>query len=234
MSKKKKYILIGIGVVVLISLLSKIGSCNSNNEDQKAKEVIIKAAQTEIKGDLKGFYEVVDKNYKIEFGDYGTDKVVVELKRTSEDLPYDRKDIVNFFDAKNSSAGNCVGFGIEVLNANGDVIKKVNPQESPYSPQDVDVLLQMPSDETATITFALYDADLSEAKSFRITSIVQENTDRKSSLDKEFDSINKLVNESVKIVNDADFEELKEDAEATLEMAGEALELTGKMMDILY
>ena len=53
MSNKKKYILIGIGVVVLISLFSNIGG-NEETTTQEPKELIIKAAQTAIKGDLKG------------------------------------------------------------------------------------------------------------------------------------------------------------------------------------
>ncbi|MBQ2906817.1 MAG: hypothetical protein IJE47_03490, partial [Bacteroidales bacterium] len=63
MSKKKKYILIGIGVIILIGLLSSIGGNDKSEEQQEQKELILKAAQTEIKGDLKGCYEVVDKDY---------------------------------------------------------------------------------------------------------------------------------------------------------------------------
>ena len=45
MSNKKKYILIGIGVVVLISLFSNIGG-NDGTTPQGPKELVIKAAQT--------------------------------------------------------------------------------------------------------------------------------------------------------------------------------------------
>ena len=66
MDKKKKYLLIGIGVVILITLLANISSCD-NDEVKETKEIVLKAAQTEIKGELKGCYEVVDKNYKVKF-----------------------------------------------------------------------------------------------------------------------------------------------------------------------
>ena len=46
MSNKKKYILIGIGVLILISLLSSIGGGDSEVVEQKP--IILKAAQTEI------------------------------------------------------------------------------------------------------------------------------------------------------------------------------------------
>ena len=65
MSKKKKYILIGVGVIVFLALLTNIGGDDTAVEPQK--ELILKAAQTEIKGELKGCYEVVDKNYKVKF-----------------------------------------------------------------------------------------------------------------------------------------------------------------------
>ena len=88
MSKKKKYILIGIGVIILIGLLSTIGGNDKSEEQQEQKELILKAAQTEIKGDLKGCYEVVDKDYKVKFAQksYENDVITVELKRTNKEL----------------------------------------------------------------------------------------------------------------------------------------------------
>ena len=44
MSNKKKYILIGIGVVLLISLLSSM--CSGGSEKVAPKELILKPAQT--------------------------------------------------------------------------------------------------------------------------------------------------------------------------------------------
>ena len=65
MSNKKKLILIGVGVIILISLLSNIGGNSDSTPQEPREELILKAAQTEIKGDLKGCYEIVDKNYKV-------------------------------------------------------------------------------------------------------------------------------------------------------------------------
>lgn len=127
MSKKKKYILIGIGVIILIGLLSTIGGNDKSEEQQEQKELILKAAQTEIKGDLKGCYEVVDKDYKVKFAQksYENDVITVELKRTNKELPYKRDNVVIFPEADESSAEYCAGFGIEILNVDGDVIDKI-------------------------------------------------------------------------------------------------------------
>ena len=234
LSKNKKYLLIGVGVVILIGLLSNIGSCGDDNEKREVKDLTLKAAQTEIKGDLKGCYEVVDKNYKVKFAQksYENDVVTVELKRTSNELPYDRKNVVIYSEAEKSSVEYCAGFGIEILNANGDVIDKINASATPYSWDEIKVALKLLPEETTTIGF--HFDDLSDAASFRITSIVEENTKAKSAFEKEIDSFADLVDETVKIYDDADLKELKKETKAALEMAGEAFELTDKMIDILY
>lgn len=219
MSNKKKYILIGIGVVVLISLFSNIGG-NEETTTQEPKELIIKAAQTAIKGDLKGCYEVVDKNYRVKFAQksYESDIVTVELLRTSQQLPYDRKNVVIYPEADESSAENCAGFGIEILDAYGDVIEKINANATPYSWDEMTAALQLLPEETTTIAFHL--DDLSEAVSFRVTSLVTKNEERrtssekgnKSSLDKEVDD---FVDEVNSIVDDmTDDEDLKDAAKA--------------------
>ena len=219
MSNKKKYILIGIGVVVLISLFSNIGR-NEETTTQEPKELIIKAAQTAIKGDLKGCYEVVDKNYRVKFAQksYESDIVTVELLRTSQQLPYDRKNVVIYPEADESSAENCAGFGIEILDAYGDVIEKINANATPYSWDEMTAALQLLPEETTTIAFHL--DDLSEAVSFRVTSLVTKNEERrtssekgnKSSLDKEVDD---FVDEVNSIVDDmTDDEDLKDAAKA--------------------
>ena len=149
---------------------------SSENTETVQKEVVLKAAQTEFKGDLKGCFEVVDKNYKVKFGEHSFSKdiVVVELKRTSQELPYDRKDVVLFHEAEESSASVCASFGIEVLDENGDVVEKLNANEdSYYSYDDMTVALQLLPDETATIAFHL--DDLSKGTTFRVLSLVQPN-----------------------------------------------------------
>lgn len=232
MSNQKKYILIGIGVVVLLYLLFYI--CGSDNSTtQESKELILKAAQTEIKGDLKGCYEVVDKNYKVKFAQksYDNDVVTIELKRTNKELPYDRNNVVIFPEADNSSAENCAGFGIEILNVDGDVIDKKIANATPYSWDEMTAALQLLSEETTTIAF--HFEDLSEAVSFRITSLIQKNEKRKSSIETEVKSLVDVAKEVTKLNDEEDLKEAKEEAEKALENAEKTLEVTGKMLDLL-
>lgn len=232
MSNKKKYILIGIGAIILISLLSIIGGDN-DSESQEPKELILKAAQTEVMGDLKGCYEVVDKNYKVKFAQnsYESDAVTIELKRTNMELPYDRKNVVIFPEADMSSAENCAGFGIEILNIDGDVIDKINAKATPSSWDEMTAALQLLPEETATIEF--YFDDLSEAVSFRITSLIQKNEERKSSSEPEIETLVDVAKEAIKLNDDKDLKEIQDDTEKALKMAEKTMELAGKTLDIL-
>ncbi|MBQ7852034.1 MAG: hypothetical protein IJ342_04050 [Muribaculaceae bacterium] len=197
------------------------GSSSSSNAEEAPKEHILKAAQTEIKGDLKGCYELVDKNYKIKPTEY-RNEILVELKRTSKDLPYDRKNVVIFPECKESSAEFCAGFGIEILDENGDVIEKQNANSNPYSWDEMTAALQLLEDETTTIAFHM--EDLSKAVSFRITSLVQPNEERKTAMGSLVDAA-----KSAAEISDADVE----DAEKAMKVAGEAMDAASKMLDAL-
>ena len=227
MSKKTKYILIGIGAIILISLLSNIGGGKdtATQEVKEVKEVVLKAAQTEIKGDLKGCYEVVDKDYKVKFAtkSYENDLVTVELKRTSKNLPYDRKDVTIFPEAEKSSANNCAGFGIEILNADGDVIDKKAANGNPYSWDEMTAALQLLQDETTTIRF--YFDNLSEATSFRVTSLVQQNEKRKAALE---EAAKEAAKEASKKAKDAD-----DDYDKAFKAAGQLLEMEKGLLDMM-
>lgn len=200
-------------------------SSSESNTEEAPKEHILKAAQTEIKGDLKGCYELVDKNYKVKFAkkSYESDVVTVELKRTSKDLPYDRKNVVIFPEGKESSAEFCAGFGIEILDENGDVIEKQNANSTPYSWDEMTAALQLLEDETTTIAFHM--EDLSKAVSFRITSLVQPNEERKTAMG----DLVEAAKAASEMSKDADIE----DAEKAIETAGKAMDAATKMLDAL-
>ena len=222
-----KFRLFIISLAAMILASCSCGSGNSNEVAESAKEVILKAAQTEIKGDLKGCYEVVDKNYKVKFAkkSYEDDVVTVELKRTSQDLPYDRKNVVIFPEGKESSAENCAGFGIEILDENGDVIEKQNANSTPYSWDEMTAALQLLPDETTTIAFHM--EDLSKAVSFRVISLVQPNEERKTALESEVDALTDLAKEAAALADDEDLKKAQKDAEKAMEVAGKMLDALG-------
>lgn len=245
MSNKKKYILIGVGALILISLLSSIGGGDSEVAEQKP--IILKAAQTEIKGDLKGCYELVDKDYKPKYDNIWGYAVNVELKRTSAQLPHDRKEITIFPDSHKSSAKYCAGFGIEILDADGNVIDKKNANATPYSWDEMTAAVQLLPEETTTIKY--YFKSLHDAASIRVTSMLMENEERKSATktesksesksksksksESESGSLSGLLKEMTDLSDDEDLKDDLKDAEAALEIAGKTMEVAGDMLDLL-
>lgn len=225
---KKKYLFIGIGVVVLFAIIAtmcgggKDKKASEEKQEETKQEVVLKAAQTDLKGDLKGCFEVVDKNYKLKDDGYGSDVIVVELKRTAQALPFNRDDVTTFSEAKGATAENLADFGIEVLNADGDVIEKKVATESPCSSTEVMEVLKLLTDETATIEFSFYNSkELKDGVSFRITSAVQKNEQSKKALEEE---------EAKKSKDKYTDEQALDDAEKALELAGKTARLAGKIL----
>lgn len=213
-------------VAMATTLLASCSGGSNNNVAEAPSEIAVKVAQTEIKGDLKGCYELVDKNYKVKIDEqYGDDLLIIELRRTAQELPYDRKNVVIFPEAKESSAEYCAGFGIEILDANGDIIDKREASTTPYSWDEMTAALQLLPDETTTIRF--YFDDLTQAASFRITSILLPNDERKTAVDEIVDA----AKSATEISEDLDVD--IEDATKALDAVGDVLEAEIKMLDAL-
>lgn len=191
------------------------GSNNSENKSDTSADHIIKATQTAIKGDLKGCFEVVDKDYKVKES-RRTWEVTVELKRTAQELPYDRKDVAIYPEAKESAKSMLAGLGIELLDADGNVIDKKAANATPYSWDEMTAAIQLLPEETTTVKYVFYD-DISSATGFRITSIVEKND--KNSLSE--------------ITDIEDAEKAFEAAGKAIETVDKAMETTGKMMEAL-
>lgn len=235
MNDKRKKLWLGIGIIALILIFLSMCGGGDNATTNETREQILKVAQTEIKGDLKGCYEVVDKNYRVKFArkSYESDVINVELKRTTKALPYDRKNVVIFAQGDESTAENCAGFGIEVLDSYGDVVAKVLANATPYSWDEMTAVLQLLEEETATIGFHI-DNIPKEAVSFRITSLVMENSERKTSLETTIDTISKDLSKEYESLLEESNDILKdEELNQAVEMTKETLELTGKMLDLL-
>ena len=107
-------------------------------------------------------------------------------------------------------------------NISADVIEKQNANSNPYSWDEMTAALQLLEDETTTIAFHM--EDLSKAVSFRITSLVQPNEERKTAMGSLVDAA-----KSAAEISDADVE----DAEKAMKVAGEAMDAASKMLDAL-
>lgn len=212
-----------LALTIIAFAFASCGGNSSNSEkasesETAQKEHVVKPAQTEIKGDLKGYFEAVDKETPIT-KDMSANVISVEIKRTEKELPFDRKDVTIFPETDDSEKSYVAGFGIEVLDDKDNVIAKVEANSTPYSWDEMKASLQTLPGETATIKFRFYD-DLSKASSYRILSTLEKNEKK----EKEKSKADKLLDKAVdKAVEKAD--EIEEDIETAKEVVGVAKDI---------
>lgn len=219
---------IGIGVVVLIGILSQCGGSDGETSTPKT----MKPAQVEVKGDLKGCYEVVDREYKINSDGYSR-LVSVELKRTDKELPFSVEEIDVFDNEKTTQKTLLVGFGIEMLDSIGDVIDVRQPTMSSYSDDDILSILNLKPGDTGIIRWSV---DGSPVK-FRITSIVKTHDPSAVKEDLFDKAVDKILEEDDESKEDAaEDENLDEDlknAEKAMDAAQKVLETEKELFELL-
>lgn len=203
----------------LVALL--LASCGGDSDKSVTKEIIVKPEQTEIKGDLKDCYVVVDKEVKV-YKELSAYVVQVELKRTEKELPYDRKDVVIFPEADESEKSNLAGFGIEVLDSLGNVIANNGANSTPYSWDEMTAALQLLPGETTTINFHVYD-NLSQAAKYRVTSLVEKNQKAKKN------TVGNVIDEAIEQSEKQTNEDIGEAIEATKDL----IEAEKKLLEML-
>lgn len=172
--------------IALAFLAISLVSCGGKKESETTEKGILKPVEAEVSGDMEGCFKVIDKNYKI-IKD-GWDKIItVEIERTNKDLPFNLEGKeLTCFGGGETSAFIEVGFGIEFLDADGNVLHKVSANALPWSLdsyQESVVLAKLKPGKKATIRFKADDVNDNEAVSFRITSAYEEKkgTDSSSS-----------------------------------------------------
>ena len=148
------------------------------NKTKEKKEVVIKPSETEVSGDMDGCFKVVDREYKaIKDGFY--DIITIDIERTEKELPFtlNGRELCSF--SHELFAANVqVGFGIEFLDENGNVLDKVSANASglsgSYDSDECVSLVKLKPGGKGTIRFTIDDS-ARDAVSFRITTAFQEN-----------------------------------------------------------
>lgn len=162
----------------MLGLAALLVSCGGN---KKPESLMVTPETTEIKGALKGCYEVVQKDYTIKNNGW-SDVLNVELKRTDKELPFDVQKATSFSVYQDGKPIH-VGFGIELTDENGEVVEITNANGSglsgPYSSDDIISALNLNPGETGIVRWSV-DMD-NEPAAFRITSAVDEGSSSSSS-----------------------------------------------------
>ena len=162
---------INVAFIMLVSIF--FVSCGGS----KTEEVTVKPKTTSLKGDLKEYYDIVDKDYKIKVDEnsyMNEGMITVEVKRNQKDFDF-KTDNINPF-GTNGSEDYHVGFGIEIFNESApSVIKNATEggMNGVYSGDDIKGLIQLEKGETGYIRWTVSNKKLKGLKTFRITSALK-------------------------------------------------------------
>lgn len=167
---KKLYLYLSIAIMA-VCLASCGGKKDSESEEENKEPIVLTPETTHIKGDLGDYFEVVDKEYTVT-NDWG-DMVSIEVKRTDVDYSFNLKGVEPFGTFGQSVKANA-GFGIEILDENGNVIDKVAATASGlgamYDSEDMKEALKLKAGETGTVRWKFsFDSEKKPVK-FRLTS----------------------------------------------------------------
>lgn len=156
----KKFFLALTSVVLLFSCGSK---------ETEFKGITIKPESTEVSGDMEGCYKVVDKEYSSK-----DDVLTIELERTDSDLPFEviEGKSPSCYGASGSGVYLHVGFGIEFLDKDGNILETIDATASGlggcYSCDDPENLAKLKPGKKGSIRFSVGE-NVKDAVAFRIS-----------------------------------------------------------------
>lgn len=176
--KRLNYFLTGAVCIALCACGGK-KSVDSNWDEEDSYSEYLTPSTTNVSGSLGSDFKVVDRKYKV--SDDMSKIITVELERTDSPLPFDTEDYtICSFDTYMSSANIQVGFGIEFLDDEGNILDKTNASDGGYSHSEAVELVNLEPGETGSIRFRI-DYEGRKATQFRITSTYKVNEGRSSS-----------------------------------------------------
>ncbi len=189
-----------------ILVLGLLVSCGGKKEE-KSENIFMKPETTTVSGGLGECFRVIDREYKI-IGDWPK-LITVELERTDSSLPFELTSSTEVRSYSHSMTGSFiqVGFGIEFLDEDGNVLDKISASASGLSGsydsnESVDLVKLRPG-EKGSIRFSL-DSDAENATQFRISSSYTENEGDDSSEVYSISDSNDYEEEESVIVEDVD------------------------------
>ncbi len=160
---------------MVVGLFAMVTACGKKEKQEAQNGTIeLKPSSTAISGEMEGCFSVVDRTYQVKFEDFVGGILTVELVRTDQPLPFstEGRNLYSFSSFSPSSYVQ-VGFGIDLLDAEGNIVDKTSASASglggPYSPDECVDLVKLSAGKTGSIRFSISE-EAKEAKSFRITS----------------------------------------------------------------
>ena len=186
-----------------IALLS---ICMVSCSEKKSEEIVLTPSSSEVSGDLSDCFTVDYRDYKVTKNSL-YDIVTIEIERTDKDLPFELGDReLCSFSSHLFAANVQVGFGIEFLDEDGNIVDKVSADGSgtsgSYDTDEAVALCKLKSGQKGTIRFTIHE-EAKNAVSFRISSAYKENKESESNLTTTEDNSDLSSDE----ISDNDFDE---------------------------
>lgn len=179
-----------------VGLMASCGGGGGEKEKAPVSESM-KPETTTVSGDLGECFVVVDREYKLTDNGALGRLLTVELERTEAALPFEltsSTDLADFGTSK-SKPFIKVGFGIEFLDDDGNVLDKVSASSGPYSHDEAPDLVRLKPGEKGSIRFSVRDK-AQQATKFRISSAYAEDAGWEASGSSSSDGDESSVSES--------------------------------------
>jgi hypothetical protein len=210
--------------VAIICMLTACGG-NKKTKPETAPAVTINPKTTVLKGNLKNYFEVADREYELVDNSFGHYEITVELKRNSISLPFSTDNINPF--GTNGGEDYHVGFGIEIFDEKG-VPAFIENATDLGGRDDVESIMKLGENETGFIRFLVKIIEGKTYKTFQISSAVEAENGKKLN----WNSIDKAIETSKKAmdaVNDAadwdDIDKAIETSKKAMDIANDAAKL---------
>jgi hypothetical protein len=232
----RKILRVGSVFATLVVAMFVFVACGGSPKKQaQVNEPIVTPKSTALKGSLKDYFEVINKEYKIaDNGGWGN-LITVELKRNSKKFNFSTNKINPF--GTNGGEDFHVGFGIEIYDEAGSPVKINNATEGgmggPYSSDDVIGLVKLGEGETGFIRWSVNLEENKTYKTFQITSAIEKSNSSSSAKtddedeDADWDDVDAAIETSKKAMDAAkDAAKLSKDKDVD-----KAIETSKKAMD---
>lgn len=157
-----------------ILFVSVLLSCGGSSSSSNGHEPIpLTPKTTKVSGALGKYFTVVEGEHMFktdgEFSSFG--KLTIGLKRNNLDFPFEAKYINPF--GQHGSEKFHVGIGVTIFDETSPLFVE-NPTESPYDSDDITSLFNLEKGETGYVRWSYYISEFKGAKTFKITSALEE------------------------------------------------------------
>ncbi len=160
MKTVKFYAIMALAAVALIS-------CGKENKD-----AVLTPETTNVRGDLKDYFTVVEKSYTVKYDDQnivGKYMISIELQRTDVPFAFDTKGVEPVGTFGQGVRGN-YGIGIDIMDADGNIAISWSPTadglSGVYSSDDLENLFTLESGETGRVRWMTDELEKFENKNF--------------------------------------------------------------------